>query len=455
MNIRQFGWAEMSKGPGERPNELGYIAEEPRFRKYCFNQTGFLRWEFRGVSCLVADLQKVFDSEVVSLPVSTAAQIMLKPNLNNDLLALTGNSTDLRVLAALIRALQQRGYYNITLADGPNIGTYRKGVDILGRLGIRKLAERFETQVVDLNQAPTVEMQVATGKVRVAELCLQADFFISVPKIKTHTEAGMSAAVKNLMGCVSGTDKRLMHRDLAANLVRLNEQVRPHWILVDGLIGMEGNGPGDGVPKRLDMLLCGDDPFRIDLLAARLVGLDRAAIPYLTVARERGHIADDDVRAADEIAPISRFEPAPRRGLAMRMLDHPVLGVLRDLTRPLHGSEAVRTLLYRLGVIQDVYRQADARIQDLRLDRQRCDGCGVCVAVCPMELPVTGADFGFLGDANCLGCLYCALVCPRQAIEIHGELGYLRDHLTRYGKSIRCLEIKRIGGANAAWQTSQ
>ena len=377
--------------------------------------------------------------ETVTLPARLDAVIVIKPNLNNDLLALTGNSTDLRVLAALLRALQERGYTDITLADGPNIGTYRKGVDILGRLGVRALAERFGARVLDLNQSSAVEIEVATGTVRVADVWLHADFFISVPKIKTHAEAGMSGAVKNLMGCVSGTDKRLMHRDLAANLVRLNERIRPDWILVDGLVGMEGNGPGDGIPKRLDTLLCGDDPFRLDLLLARLVGLDREIIPYLTIARQRGHINDEDVRLVDAIDPVVAFEPAPTRGLATRLLEHRALTAVRDLTRPIHSSEAVRALLYRLGVIQDVYRQDEAQIRSMSLDRQRCDGCGACVAVCPMELPVTDADFGFLASPECLGCLYCALICPREAIEIQGELGYLQDHLERYGKSIRCL----------------
>lgn len=414
-------------------------AEGMIFRQHVLTHGHVLSWDFRGLSCLIRDLCAAFDKGNVPLPGWPDAAILLKPNLNNDLLALTGNSTDLRVLVALVRALQQRGYTNITLADGPNIGIYRKGVDVLGRLGIRALAGRLGLRVLDLNQAPTVEVEVATGKVRVAEVCLRADFFIGVPKVKTHAEAGLSAAVKNLMGCVSGVDKRLMHRDLAANLVHLNEQVRPHWILVDGLIGMEGNGPGDGAPRRLDLLLCGDDPFRLDLLLARLVGLDYAAIPYLAIARQRGHISDEDIRLVERIAPVAAFEPAPRRGLAARILDHRALALVRDLTRPLHGSEAARAMLYRLGIIQDVYRQAEARIEKLSLDRQRCDDCGACVTVCPMELPVTDADFGFLETPACLGCLYCALICPREAIAIEGDLGYLHDHLARYGKSIRCL----------------
>ncbi len=365
--------------------------------------------------------------------------LLIKPNLNNDLVALTGNSTDLRVLAALIQVLQERGCTHITIADGPNIGTYRKGIDVFGRLGVRALARRFGVQLADLNHAPSVEVELTTGPARVAAMCLRADFFISVPKIKTHAEAGMSAAVKNLMGCVVGTDKRLAHADLPANLVRLNEIIKPDLILVDGLIGMEGNGPGDGRPKRLDLIIAGTDPFVLDLLIARMVGLDRNAIPYLRIAHQKGYISHEDMVRADEIAPLAHFEPPPPRSLTTRLLEHRFLARVRDLTRPIHGSEAIRRLLYRLGIMQDVYEAAQARIERLTLDRTACDECGTCLAVCPTKVPITDPGSDFWASPDCLGCLYCALVCPRQAIAIEGQLGYLEAHLKRYGKAMRSL----------------
>jgi uncharacterized protein (DUF362 family)/ferredoxin len=407
--------------------------------QYNLGEESILAWSYRGRQSLEEWIRNLLDHDIVSLPNAKEARVLIKPNLNNDLIALTGNSVDLRVLVSLVHGLQDRGYTSITIADGPNVGIYRKGIDVFARLGVRALAEYLGVQLVDLNHAPGVTVELDSVAVRVAEICLHADCMISVPKVKTHAEAGMSAAVKNLMGCVVGTDTRLVHRRLAANLMRLNEIIKPDLILVDGLVGMEGNGPGDGTPKRLDMMLAGTDPFLIDLLIARLIGLKREQIPCLSLAHQKGYIREQDIAKADTIEPISRFEPPPPRRLLTRVLDHPVFAGLRDLTRPIHGTEWARRLLYRLGIMQDVYEEAEAQIRGVTLDRQLCDECGKCLDVCPTDLPITDSGFAFWQAPGCLHCLYCALVCPQEAITIQGDLGYLETHLVRYGNAMRRL----------------
>ena len=395
---------------------------------YLFKAAGMV--EIHGV------IQELLQAKGVLPPPLSQPLIFIKPNLNNDLLALTGNSTDLRLLAALLEVLQARGHTNLVIGDGPNIGTCRKGIDVFKRLGVAALAKHYGVRLINLNNEPAATIELATGSVRVAKVCLEADFFINLPKLKTHAEAGMSLAVKNLMGCVVGTDKRKMHANLAANLVRLNELIKPDLHIADALIAMEGNGPGDGWPRRTDTLIASTDAFCLDVLAARLFGLDRGRISYLTIAFERGHLTSEALAIADALQPIIALEPAPPRGLLARTLDQPILNRLKDLTRPIHGQEWARRLLYRMGIMQDVYQSAEAHIEALRLDRERCDLCGRCLDYCPMALPITGLDFD---DSRCLYCLYCVCVCPQKAITIEGDLGYLRRHLDKYGHAMRRL----------------
>jgi uncharacterized protein (DUF362 family)/Pyruvate/2-oxoacid:ferredoxin oxidoreductase delta subunit len=366
---------------------------------------------------------------------SLQSRIFIKPNLNNDLSALTGNSTDLRLLAAVVELLQRWGCADIVVGDGPNIGTYRKGIDVLERLGVRVLCAHYGVECIDLNHAPAIEISLTTGPVRVAKLCLEADFFINLPKLKTHAEAGMSLALKSLIGCVVGTDKRLVHHDLAANIVVLNEAIRPDLFIADALVAMEGNGPGDGVPCRTDTLVAGTDAFALDLTTARLFGLNPDSIPYLRVAVRRGHLEQADFAVAG-LEPLLRLGPPASRGRLTRLLDSRTLANLRDLTRFIHGQEWARRLLYRLHILQDVYEAPDARIERLWLDADRCTRCGLCLDYCPLRLPIIDRGFAFDSEL-CRRCLYCFQVCPEQAIQVEGELGYLRRHFARYSDQIR------------------
>jgi NAD-dependent dihydropyrimidine dehydrogenase PreA subunit len=202
------------------------------------------------------------------------------------------------------------------------------------------------------------------------------------------------------------------------------------------LIAMEGNGPGDGIPRRADMLLAATDPFVLDLVAARLFGLSPDTISYLRVAARQGHFTAADFDAVARMEPLLRLDPAPPRSTLARLLDSRILASLRDATRAVHGQEWARRLLYRLHIMQDVYEAKDARVERVWLDEDRCTGCGICLDWCPLGLSILEPGFDF-GSSLCGHCLYCFQVCPEEAIRVEGELGYLQRHFVRYGDIIR------------------
>lgn len=376
----------------------------------------------------------------VTLPAKRDAFILLKPNLNNDLVALTGNSTDLRLLRVVIEALHSRGYNNLAIGDGPNFGTYRLGIDVFRRLGVDKLASFYNVRVVDFNRDTPLFFDFLNGKsIGLARSCLQAEFIINLAKIKTHAEAGVSLACKNLLGCCVGIQKKRVHDNLPYAIVKLNRLIRPGLHIVEGLVAMEGNGPGDGLPRELGFLFAGRDPFLLDAVVVQSVGLNLEAMPYLRIALREGLIDKADWESIKDITPSTTLLPPPPRRLVTRVLTHNRMTWLRDALRPLFYNKPVLNLLHRWRIIQDIYEAKDARI------RLRLNGADERVLVrlsayCPMGLDIKSFAFD-PQEPRCIACLYCFWLSPDGIIDIIGEPGYLASHIRRYRKLIR----ERVG----------
>ena len=363
------------------------------------------------------------------LPSERAARILLKPNLNNDLVALTGNATDLRLLRAFLEALRARGYRHLTVADGPNFGVRRKGIDVFHRLAVARLASLYDARVLDLNDDEPHMVSLVRGRATgLASTCLKADFIINLAKLKTHAEAGMSLACKNLVGCNVAAYKKRVHDDLPRAIVRLACLVPAGLHVVDGLVAMEGNGPGDGLPRELGLLFAGGDPFLLDAAVAQWVAIDPASLPHLVVARAEGLLSDGDWAAVMELEPLTSLQPAPRPRWITRLLTRNELTGLRDALRPLFDNRPVRGLLQRTRVVQDIYETAEARVT---LKLRHDVGLARLSAYCPMELDIAAFRFD-PADSRCLRCLYCYWLDRDDAVELQGERGYLATHLSRY-----------------------
>ncbi len=374
------------------------------------------------------------------LPHDQAARILIKPNLNNDLVALTGNSTDLRVLGALVEGLQRRGFSDITIADGSNVGVDRRGIDTFRRLRVDSLAERLGVKTFNLNADEGRAVVLCAGaQPRVSARVEAADFLISVPTVKTHVEAGLSCAMKNWVGIVVGQDKRQMHKDINRNIQAIHEHVQPDLVVVDGVIGMEGNGPGDGDPARLGFLVGATSAPLCDLAVAEMVGLDVGSIPYLSHAFERGMLSPADSAAVEaNVRRRVQIQAAPDRSRLAVLSEDPRLAWLKQAVRPLTDQPAVAKAAYKLGVIQDVYSPTDDGVRGVTRSDDDCGDCTACADVCPTGLPLDriGRDVEM---PDCIGCLYCWWVCPDDTLGLDGPLEAMTRQAERYKLAIEQL----------------
>ncbi len=382
------------------------------------------------------------------LPASKSSKIFLKLNLNSNMNALTGNTTDLRVIAAAIEFLKENGYTNITIGDGTNSGFYRNGISVISRLAIDKLAEHYGVNVVDLNYSEVVDTTLESGiKVGIARECLDTDFFINMPKLKTHFATGMSVCLKNMVGCLVGQEnKRKIHtkKNLAQNIVGIHKAVKPRLHIVDGLIAMEGFGPTRGTPVSAGLIMVGTDPYLIDLACARVASYDYRKVTTLQAAENEGTLTWDYhnfVAALDLSGLIKKFKE-PTANPLVSFIHHPkrqkYFLAIRN-TAFFHyvcSLKFVEKLLYKSGLRQDTYNSADMVFNGFSMDKSLCkSGCTRCRDYCPvgLRLPEVIED----RHNGCIECLYCFQVCPTKAIGFKGVLGFVEEQLRQYDEIIR------------------
>lgn len=381
-----------------------------------------------------ATIAEIFDTYKV-LPKHLDALIVIKPNFNNDINGLMGNSTDLRVLAGVLRYLQANGYHLITIAEGSNGGTVRRGLNVFHRLRVDRLAAAYGATIIDNNTAPSRSLTLPSGDtVDIAAIFWQADVIINLPKIKTHWETGLTLSTKNLMGCVKGLSKKVMHHHLVDNLIALNAAIVPTLHIVDGLVAMEGQGPGDGRPKRLNLLVAGTNNYLVDGVITKLVGFQLSHVAYLQTAVQRGKLNSEDARTLSTIKPITSLVPSHQSRIT-KVATHPRVTTLRNWLRPAFQYPPINRLLVRLGIMQDIYVEQDDEITALGINASACTDCGHCQSVCPMKIDPRRQ----LTDPACIGCLYCLMVCPVTAITGQGRVGFLQSQLDRFGQELKKL----------------
>jgi uncharacterized protein (DUF362 family) len=237
--------------------------------------------------------------------------VLLKPNFIE--MDLNGAiNTHPSVVRAARECFLRMGAAEVLIGDGP--GHDRDTEAILEAVGLCDYVSNLRNVFVDLNVDDTAKVPLQTHASTLRELyfpnsVLRADFVVSMPKMKTHHWAGVTLSMKNMFGIVPGNcygwPKNVLHwAGIDKSILDINSTVRPDFAIVDGIIGMEGNGPIQGVPKRSKVLVCGDDPVAVDATCARVMGLVPERVGYLEKAGWLlGHIREDRIEQIGESIP--------------------------------------------------------------------------------------------------------------------------------------------------------
>jgi len=227
---------------------------------------------------------------LLGLP-ETANRIAIKLNLCDYRKWETGATSDPKVVGALLEALRTRyPHAKIFLCENDSTDTLVE--NLWGYLGVDAVAARYDAKCISLSKEAWTRVPVRG--LRISELEVPAifqdcDLFINHPKLKTHGKTKITCGLKNLFGCYRQKDKRPLHQYLDDAIVDINMAIRPHFVIVDADLCVEGNrGPTQGLPKQVGLFIGGQDPVAVDAFCASLMGFWPSTIGHLRKAARAG-----------------------------------------------------------------------------------------------------------------------------------------------------------------------
>ncbi len=320
-------------------------------------------------------------------------KILIKPNFVNDSPAESGVTTDPRILCSLVEILQSEGFDDICIGESSIENTK----EVLRALGIARL-ETLGAKVIDFDGEQdgwvVVEspLGLALKRFRIARAARDCDLIISVAKMKTHCDAGVTLSIKNLLGTISPADRQAAHRTdinrAIADVYSYFHERKKVISIVDALYALEGRrGPITGNPVKLDLLLCGTNSLATDAACVEVMGGSAAAIPHLAIAGKHN----------------------------LGALDFTVDGVrIEDVRHDFDMPPQLPTFRLRLASL--ARRHLFKKRPYLRY-AERCTGCGSCARSCPVGAMEIQNSKARIPDYRCIGCLVCVETCRRGALD--------------------------------------
>ena len=237
--------------------------------------------------CLSTAVGEILDLCGWKSIISKGANVVIKPNLNTaEKEKVPSANTDPRLIAALCEILKTR---TDNIIIGESDGARFAAEEAFEATDVFKIVKKYGVKLISFSKEKTkiVDDPLLNG-FGLPEPLLDADVVITLPVIKTHALTVFTGAIKNQMGCIPRYDRVLLHKHLDQLLANLNHIIQPRLAVMDGIIGVEGRGPTNGKPRRLDLLLGSRDLVALDSTAMRLIGLDPYSAKHVVLASEKG-----------------------------------------------------------------------------------------------------------------------------------------------------------------------
>ncbi|MFH1854455.1 MAG: DUF362 domain-containing protein [Candidatus Omnitrophota bacterium] len=316
-------------------------------------------------------------------------KVLIKPNMLSGRLPEHGVNTNLEVIRACSRLIKRQGARPLI---GDNPGGSITPSDAYQGSGLLNMAKEENIECLEAKDVKMVK------GLPIASYFFECDKIISIPKMKTHSLMGLTGAVKNMYGAVAGLNKSELHKrfpapaDFVHVIVDAFQVVRPHLVLMDGIVAMEGDGPASGALRNVGLLLAGEDSVAVDSVFASLIGIDPLDMLTTKEASNRGlgEAGMENIEIAGE-----SLEENVVRGFKL-----PGSAALLSLPSPI-----VRLLasLIRFGPY---------------INEGICKKCMICKDTCPVSAITIDDKISKIDYNKCIKCMCCHEICPYKAVEL-------------------------------------
>ena len=328
-------------------------------------------------------------------------KVLIKPNLLARREAKAGITTHPAFVAACAEYFLELGA-DVTVADSPG-GTYSVAVleAIYRTTGLSRACEDTGAKLnTDVSFGTVRRNEISAKSFNIIKPIVQTDLVVNVCRLKTHALCEISAAVKNMFGSIPGLQKAEQHarfpqRDAFADMLcDLCLITAPQINIVDGVVGMEGNGPAGGTLKNVGAVIASANPFACDIASAFVMGYKPEEVGTLKCAVKRG-LCPKSVKELDIVG------ENPER----------------------FASDFVRPDASAGGLLKQLPTIFGGRLQKLleprpTVNKALCVGCGECARNCPVSAISVEQKKAHIHSSECIKCYCCQEFCPAKAIKV-------------------------------------
>jgi uncharacterized protein (DUF362 family)/ferredoxin len=328
--------------------------------------------------------------------VKPGERVLIKPNLLKAALPEAAVTTHPEIVRAAIRLVREAGGIAM-VGDSPGLGDLRK---VSEKAGLMDVIHEEGALLADFDDVVTIK---STGRFRhfeVSRQAYEADAIINLPKLKTHGMTVLTGAVKNLFGCVPGKRKvqwhfntGVSHELFARMLVELCALMKPRLTIMDAVIGMEGNGPGSGDPRKIGAVLAGVDAVSVDVVSAEMLGVETGKLPIIAAAAAAGFGETRLDRITVLGTPLSH-------------------AAIKDFRLPPQSPAEWQLPEWARRSLKN------ALTTKPMIDHAACILCGVCQGHCPQGAITMKAKKLEIRYRDCIRCFCCQEFCPQGAITV-------------------------------------